>query len=99
MVFTANYQVMACAACLIKKGKHIDVYLELILIQMDIVRKNCVCNNVEMVAVKHFFFVNSRSNAMFISLWKMSAFKNIKKRIAETALIVVLNIDYCLFVC
>ena len=37
MVFTANYQRMASAAFVIKEGKHIDVHLELILIQMNIV--------------------------------------------------------------
>ena len=50
-----------------------------------------------MVAVKHFFFVNCLSNAMFISIWKIGSFEKEKKRVAKAALIVVLNIYYCLF--
>ena len=57
MVFTANYQGMPCPAFIIKKGNHIDVYQKLILIKKTIVGCNKVRENVDMVALEHFFFV------------------------------------------
>ena len=42
MVFAADHQWMAGAAFVIKKRKHIDVYLNLIFIQMNIVGSNWV---------------------------------------------------------
>ena len=38
VIFTADNNGMASTAFVIKKGEHIDVYLVLILVQMDIVR-------------------------------------------------------------
>ena len=86
---------MANAAFVIKEGKHIDVYLELILVQVDIVWQ--IRQSVKMVALKHFFFVKSCSKAIAIPFWEIDSFEKVKKRVAEAALIVVLNIDYCLF--
>ena len=57
VVFTADYQGMACAAFVIKEGEHINVHLELILVQMDIVEKDWVWDSIEMVTVKHLFFL------------------------------------------
>ena len=34
---------------------------------------------------------------MFIPFSEIGSFEKVKKRVAEAALIVVLNIDYCLF--
>ena len=40
VIFVADHQRMASAAFVIKNGKHIDVHLKLILVQMDIVRRD-----------------------------------------------------------
>ena len=50
-----------------------------------------------MVALEHFFFVKSRSKAMLF--WKIVSFSEIKKRVAEAALIIVLDIYYCFLLC
>ena len=64
MVLTADYQGMASVAFVIKIRKHIDIYLALILVKMDIVWRNRVRESIELMALKHFFFVKSCSNAM-----------------------------------
>ena len=76
MVFTGNHQGMASSAFVIKEGKHIDVYLKLILIQMDIVRRDWVRESFVMVALEHLFFVKTRFVA--IPLWESIAFKKEK---------------------
>ena len=50
---------MASAGFVIEIIKDIDVYLELILVQMDIVWLDWVRRCVEMVELKHFFFVKT----------------------------------------
>ena len=40
MVFAADHQWMASATFFIKKRKHIDIYLKLIFIQMNIIGCN-----------------------------------------------------------
>ena len=50
-----------------------------------------------MVALEHFFFVDSRSKAIVIPFWKIGLFEEVQKRVAEAALVVVLYVDYCLF--
>ena len=47
--------------------------------------------------MKHFFFVNSYSNAMFIPFSEIGLFDKVQKRVAKAVLIVVSNIDSCLF--
>ena len=64
IVLATNHHRMASAAFVIKKGKHIDVNLELILVQMNIVRFDWVWESVEMVALKHYISVKSHSLAM-----------------------------------
>ena len=81
---------MASAAFVIKEGKHIDVHLKLILIQMDIVRRDWVRNSFEMVALEHLFFLKTRLIAM--PLWESIALKEVKKCVTEAALVVVLNV-------
>ena len=73
MVFAADLQWMASAAFVIKKQKHIDVYLKLIFIQMNIVGCNWVWDSIEIIAVKHFLLVTSRSSAMFIFFWEIGS--------------------------
>ena len=90
MVLTAYYQRMASAAFVVKEGKHIDVYLELILVQMNIVRRNWVRQSFEMVTLKHLFFVKTLLIAML--LWEFLAFEEIKKCLTKAALVVVLNV-------
>ena len=79
-----------------QKRKHIDVYLKLIFIQINIDGCNWVWDSIEIIAVKHFLVVTSRSNTMFISFWKIGSFEKVKKRVTETTLIVITNINYCL---
>ena len=87
---------MASAAFVIKKGKHIDVHLKLILIQMDIVWRDGVRQSVKMVALKHLFcFVKSRSIALVIPFLEIDSFEKVKKRVTKAALIIVLNVYYC----
>ena len=86
---------MPSAAFVIKEGKHIDVHLKLILIQMNIVWHYGVRQSVKMVALKHFFVVQSRSKAIAISFWEIGSFNKVKKRVAKAALIIVLNVYYC----
>ena len=68
MGFAADNQWMASAAFVIKNRKHIDVYLKLIFIQMNIDGCNWAWDSIKIIAVKQFLFVTSRSNTMFISL-------------------------------
>ena len=86
---------MPSAAFIIKEGKHIDVHLELILMQMNIVWRNGVRQSVKMVTYKHFFFVKIRSKAIAIPFWEIYSFKKVKNRVAKAALIIVLNVYYC----
>ena len=86
---------MASAAFVIKKGKHIDVNLQLILKQMDIVRRDWVRQRVKMVALEHFFFVNCRSKTITILIWEICSFKKVQKCVAKTVLILVLDVYYC----
>ena len=95
MGFAADHQWMASAAFVINNRKHIDVYLKLIFMQMNIVECNWVWDSIEIIAMNHFFFVTSRSNAMFIVCWEIGSFEKVKKLVTETALIVVTNINYC----
>ena len=48
-----------------------------------------------MVALKHFFFVKSRSKAMLY--WEIGSFEKIQNRVAEAALVIVLDVNYCFF--
>ena len=64
VVFTADYQWMASAAFVSKEGKHIDVFRELILVQIEFVRQDGIRQSVKMVVLKHFFFVNSYSKQL-----------------------------------
>ena len=50
-----------------------------------------------MVALEHFFFINTRSVAIAIFVRKIDSFDEIKKRISEAKLVVVPNVDNCLF--
>ena len=54
-------------------------------------------NSIEMMALKHIVVVKSRSIA--VGFWEIRAFEEIKKRVSETSLVVVLNIGDCLFLC
>ena len=94
MVLTVYYQRMASAAFVIKEGKHIDVYLELILVQMNIVRRNWVSQSFEMVTLEHLFFVKTRLITML--LWESLAYEEVKKCVTKAALVVVLNVENCL---
>ena len=47
--------------------------------------------------MKHFVFVNSSSNAMFICFSEIGSFEKIKNRVAKTALIIVFDIYYCFY--
>ena len=88
---------MASTAFVITKGKHIDIYLQLIFEQMDIVWQNWVRQIVKMVPLKHFFFVNCRSTAIAISFWEIGTFEKVQKSLAEAALIIVMDVNYCIF--
>ena len=88
--FAADHQKMASAAFVIKKGKHIDVHLKLILVQMNIVRRNLVRQSFEIVALEHLFLVKTRLIAL--TLWESLAFEEVKKCVTEAALVVVLNV-------
>ena len=90
VVFAADHQRMASAAFVIKKRKHIDVHLKLILAQMDIVRRDCVRQSFEMVALEHLFLEKTCLIAM--PLWESLAFEEVKKCVTEAALVVVLNV-------
>ena len=57
VVVVTDYHWMASAAFVIKDRKYIDVYLKLILVQMDIIGWNLVMKSVEMVVVKHLIIV------------------------------------------
>ena len=46
-----------------------------------------------MVALKHFFFVESRLNTML--LWEIYSFEEVTKRVAKAAIILVLYVNYC----
>ena len=46
-----------------------------------------------MVTVKHFLIVKSGSTAMLF--WKIGSFEEVDNRVAEAALIIVLNVYYC----
>ena len=81
---------MASAAFVIKEGKHIDFYLELILVQMNIFRRDWVRQSFEMLTLEHFFFVKTCLIAML--LWETLSFKEVKKCVTEAALVVVLNV-------
>ena len=76
MVLTANYQGMARAAFVIKNRKHIDYYLEMILVQMDIFWRDWLIDSVEMVALKHSVVVNSSSKAMLF--WEIGLFEEVQ---------------------
>ena len=81
---------MANAAFVINKGKHIDIYLKLILLQMDCVRRDWVRQSFETVAMEHLFLVKTRLIAM--PLWESLALAEVKKCVTEAALVVVINI-------
>ena len=85
---------MASTTFLIKEREYIDVYLELIIVQMDIVWRDWVRQSFEIVAMEHFVFVKTRLIAM--PFWELLAFEEVKKCVTEAALIVVLNVYYCL---
>ena len=85
----------SAAFVIIKEGKHIDDYLELILIQINIVWRYWVRQSVKMVALKHFFFVKSRSKAIAIPFWEIDSFNKVKERVAKASLFIVLNVYYC----
>ena len=57
VVFAGDYQWITSAAFVIKIRENIDVHLKLILVQVNIVGRDRVWEGVEMVALKHFFFV------------------------------------------
>ena len=59
VVFAADHQRITSAAFVIKKGKHIDAHLKLIVVQMDIVRRDWVRQSFEMVALEHLFLVKT----------------------------------------
>ena len=71
VVFTADHWKIASAAFVINKGKHIDVYLKLILLQMDIVWRDWVRQSFEMVAFEHLFLLKTCLIAM--PLWELLA--------------------------
>ena len=48
-----------------------------------------------MVALEHFCFGNSRSQAITISFSEICSFDKVQKRVAKEALIIVLNVYYC----
>ena len=81
---------MASATFVIKKGKHIDVHLTLILVQMDIVRRDWVRQSFELVAMEQLFLVKTRLIAM--PYWESLAFEEVKKCVTEAALVIVLNV-------
>ena len=91
--FAADHQRMASAAFINKKGEHIEIYLKLIFVQMDIVACDEVWESVEIMTLKHFVFVKNGSKAMLF--WKIGSFEEIKKCVAEASLVVVIDVDYC----
>ena len=99
MVLPADYQGMASAALVIREAKHIDVYLQLIIVNIDIVFRDGVRQSVKMVALKHFFFIKSSSNAIAIPFWESGSFKQGQNCVAKTALILVLDVYFCFLLC
>ena len=59
VVFAADHQRITSVAFVIKKGKHIDAHRKLILVQMDIVRRDWVRPSFEMVALEYLFLVKT----------------------------------------
>ena len=92
VVFATDYQGMASATFVIKEGEHINVYLKDILVKMDIVRRDWVRKGVEMVLLEHFIGVKIHSLAMLF--WELMSFEKVEERVAETALVIVLNVNY-----
>ena len=64
LVLTTDYKGMASATFVIIEGKHIDVHLELILIQINTAKCDWVWESVELVALKHYVSIQRRSLAM-----------------------------------
>ena len=62
---------------------------------MEIVKWDWVRKGVKMVALEHFFFVNNRSNKIIILLWEIFSFEKVQKCLAKAALIIILNVYYC----
>ena len=89
VVVATDCQRMSSATFIIKKGKHIEVHLEYILVQIDIVRTDWVREFVKIVALKYFFIVTSRSNAITNNFWKSVSFVKVQKRGPEAALVLV----------
>ena len=92
VVLATEYQGMASATFVIKEGKHIDVYLELVFIQMNIVWCDWVRKSVDMVANKHF--IREKMLSLTMLFWELMAFEKVEKRVAETALVIDLNVNY-----
>ena len=96
VIFTADYKWLASAACVIKK-ENIYVYLELILVQVDIVRWDWVWKSIQILTVKHFFIVKSISTAMLFL--EIGSFEEVENLVAKAALMIVLNVYYIFLIC
>ena len=92
VVLATDYKGMASATFVIKEGKHIDVYLELVYKQINIVWCNWVRNSVKMVANKHF--IREKMLSLTMLFWVLIAFEKVEKRVDATALVIVLNVNY-----
>ena len=57
VAFAADYRGISSSTFVIKTN--IDVYLKLILIQINIVVFNLISNNIDMAAVKHIVIVHT----------------------------------------
>ena len=76
VVFATDHQGITSAAVVIKEGKHIDVHLELILVQMNIAGRDWIWESVEMVTLKHYITVKSHFFAMLF--WKILTFEKVE---------------------
>ena len=63
---------MASEAFVIQEGKHIDVYQELIFVQMFIVCRDWLRQSFEMVTLEHLFFVKTLLIAMLLAIVQRS---------------------------
>ena len=64
---------------------------------MDIVGKNWVRDNLEMVALKHFIDVKISLIKIKIIIVKSLAFEKVKNRLTDALLVIVSDINYSFF--
>ena len=93
VVLTGDHKWMASAAFVIKKGKHIDIYLQQILVQMDIVGWDWIRYGVKMITLKHIINVKIHSIAIIICFWKLLFFEEVEYRIAKAPLVIVFHFN------